>query len=242
MAGIELKLGERLEILREEKRAVSVIEMITTAGRLVISEPMSGTNRLPVKKDDKLSLYIFRESGMLTCTVTAENIFKERGLVFIEVEIRSKISRYQRRDFVRFDTLLPVSVWPLAGVPNADRLSDAEAVALLADRKLSGAANKDGMIGGFTLDISGGGLRYFSKEMMELGAVGSCEVFLDDGNRVSAAMRIVRCERDLYEGKYIMGAKFIGIEESLRNRIIKYIFAEQLKRRQQEKRLSEEDS
>jgi c-di-GMP-binding flagellar brake protein YcgR len=33
-----------------------------------------------------------------------------------------------------------------------------------------------------------------------------------------------------------MGARFIGIEEALRNRIIKYIFGEQLKRRQEARR------
>ena len=237
MPSYDLKLGERLELIRDDKRAVSVIETITPQGRLILSEPMCGTNRLPVRKDDKLSLYIFRDSGMLTCAVTIEEIIKERGLLFIEVEIRSKISRYQRRDFVRFDTLLPVSVMPLTGVENQENLSDKEAVNLLVDRKLSGHVAEEDMIGGFTLDISGGGLRFFSKDKLESGAVAWCEVFLTDADRVTAEMRIVRCERDLYEGKNIMGAKFIGIEEALRNRIIKYIFSEQLKRRQEARRL-----
>jgi c-di-GMP-binding flagellar brake protein YcgR len=236
---LELKLGERLEILRDDKRAVSTIEMITSKGRLVLSEPMCGTGTLPVKKGDKLYLYIFRESGMLTCAVTAEKIFKDRGLIFIEVEIRSKISRYQRRDFVRFDTLLPMSVLPIKGVENLNMLDDKAVVKAIVDRKLKGLFKDEDRIGGFTLDISGGGMRFFAKQMLEYGSAADCEVFLDDGNKISAAGRIVRCERDLYEGKFIMGAKFIGIADSLRDKIIKYIFAEQLKRRQAAKRLKD---
>jgi c-di-GMP-binding flagellar brake protein YcgR len=233
----ELKPGERLEVLREDKRAVSVIEMITAGGRLVISEPMVGLGRLPVKLHDKLNLYIYRDSGMLSCAVTAEKFLKERGMTFIEVEIRSKLSRYQRRDFVRFDTLLPVFIDPLTGVENAGGMSDTEAVRLVGDRKLSGTAAGEEALGGFTLDISGGGMRFFLNRMLELGSVAGCEILLDDANRITATMRVIRCERDLHEGQNIMGARFIGIQEGLRERIIKYIFAEQLKRRQMARRL-----
>ncbi|MDR0293655.1 MAG: flagellar brake domain-containing protein, partial [Oscillospiraceae bacterium] len=186
MPEYELKLGEKLEILRDDRRAVSTIEAITPEGRLVISAPLSGTDRLPVKKDDKFRIYVFRDSGMLTCTVTAENILRERGLTYVEVEIRSKIERNQRRDFVRFDAILPMSVVPLTGMPGAERLSDTEAVHLLVDRRLSGTAGKDEAIGGFTLDISGGGMRFFSKKMLQLGTVGSCEVYLEETDRITA--------------------------------------------------------
>jgi|GEM_PF-2363255 len=236
----ELKPGERLEVLRDDKRAVSVIEMITKSGRLVISEPMIGSGRLPVKANDKLSLYIYRESGMLSCTVTAEKFYKERGLTLIEVEIRSKLSRYQRRDFVRFDALLPVSVWPLPGVEDPERMSDKEAVQIIADRRIKGTAAESELIGGFTLDLSGGGMRFFAGKMLDLHSIADCEVFLDDGERIVAVARIIRCERDLYEGKVIMGAKFIGIADHLRERVIKYIFSEQLKRRQAARRLRDE--
>jgi c-di-GMP-binding flagellar brake protein YcgR len=214
-----------------------MIEMITPEGRLVISAPMRGTGHLPVRVGDVMSLYIFRDSGMLTCTVTAEDIFEDRGLKYIEVEIRSKISRYQRRDFVRFETLLPVSVWPLNGVGDPDSLSDKEAVQLLIDRRMKDVPEEDEILNGFTLDISGGGLRFFGKRMIEHGTLGTCEVFLTDDDKVTAQARIVRCEHDQFEGKSIMGAKFIGIAEPLRDKIIKYIFEEQLKRRRAAQRV-----
>lgn len=234
MPDYDLKLGERLEVLREDKRGISDIQMITPEGRLVISEPMMGTKRLPVKKNDTLRLCYFRSSGMLSCVVTAERLFKEKGLCLIEVEIRSQVNRNQRRDFVRFDTLLPASILPLTGVPDVEQISDEAGVRLLVDRRLAGADNPDDAIGGFTMDISGGGMRFVSKQPLELGSLADCSIYLNDNDKVTAAIRIVRCEIDHDPnsgGKYFLGAKFIGIEESLRNRIIKYIFNEQLKRR-----------
>jgi c-di-GMP-binding flagellar brake protein YcgR len=237
MAGFKLELGERLEVQREDRRAVSAIEMITPEGRIVISEPMSGTNRLPVYKGDKLGIFVIRGGGMLSFTVTAEEVVRERGLTFIEVEIRSKITRLQRREFVRFETLLPISVIPLSDAKQGKDLSDREAVAAVTDRRLSGMTKEDEIIGGFTLDISGGGLRFFCKRILEVGTVVCCEVLLDDGDKVSATARIIRNERNLHEGNVIMGARFIGISEPLREKLIKYIFSEQLKRRREAKRL-----
>jgi c-di-GMP-binding flagellar brake protein YcgR len=228
---VELRPGERLEVLREERRGVSVIEMISKNGRLVISEPMIGSGRIPVKKHDKLHLCIYRDSGMLSCVVTAEDFIKEGDLTLIEVEIRSKLSRYQRRDFVRFDALLPVRVFLLRDVENQQTLTDTEAVGLVSERMIAGLIDDRDAIEGITLDISGGGMRFVLPIMLEYESIMRCEVLLDNESKVSATSRIIRCERDLYEGQNIMGARFIGIEEMLRERVIKFIFAEQLKRR-----------
>jgi c-di-GMP-binding flagellar brake protein YcgR len=231
MPGVELKLGEKLEIMREEKRAVSTIESITKNGRMIISEPMHGLGRLPLKKNDKIDISVFRESGILAFAATAERIIQERGLTFIELEIRSKINRHQRRNYVRFDTVLPMSVSPLYD-QDALQLTDRELVTRLTSRRLSDTPIPEGeLIGCTTLDISGGGVRFFCKNELVKGASGDCEILLKDGSLIEASMRILRCEHELYEGHYVMGAKFIGIQEALRERIIKYIFSEQLKQR-----------
>jgi c-di-GMP-binding flagellar brake protein YcgR len=227
---VELKLGERLEVLREEKRAASVIEMITPQGRLVISEPMHGLGRLPVKKNDMLNMSVFRGSGILSFTATAERVFTERGLTFIEVEIRSKVSRHQRRNYVRFDTMLPMTALPLY-TANAEHLSDKEAVGMLAARRLAGTPNSEDILSCTTLDISGGGVQFICKIELPRGTISDCGILLKDGTKAEASMRVLRSEYDLNEKQYTMCAKFIGIQETLRERIIKYIFNEQLRQR-----------
>jgi c-di-GMP-binding flagellar brake protein YcgR len=231
LTGVELKLGERLEVLQGDRRAASMIETITPKGRLVISEPMYGLGRLNVKKNDTLNLSVYRETGILTFTATAENIINERGLIFIEVEIRSKVSRHQRRNYVRFDTMLPVTIIPLFE-PGIESAGDREAVGKLAERRLSGKAPEpDEIFIGFTLDISGGGLRFFNKRELARGTAADCSIVLQGNEKIEASVRILRHEYDIQEGNYIMSAKFIGIQEVLRERIIKYIFAEQLRKR-----------
>jgi c-di-GMP-binding flagellar brake protein YcgR len=200
---------------------------------------MMGTNLLPVYKGDKLNLTFFQGSGMFNFTVTVEDIIKERGLTYLEVEIRSEISRLQRRDFVRLDTILPIAITPLPDVEHGKGLSDTEAVGIITDRRLAGDISEDEVVGGFTLDISAGGVRFFCKKPMEINSVADCDVFLEDGDKITASIRMILCERDLHEGNVVMRARFIGIAESLRDKIIKHIFAEQLKRRRAEKRLQD---
>jgi c-di-GMP-binding flagellar brake protein YcgR len=230
MAGFELKLGDRLEVLREDRRAASMIETITKDGRLIISEPMYGLGRLPVKKNDVLTLSVFRETGILSFTATAEKIHAEKGLTFIEVQIRSKVNRHQRRNYVRFETMLAMTVVPL-GQAGEDQMSDKEAVGLLTTRRLAGTPGNEDILTTTTLDISGGGVRFFCGKQLPRGAVADCEVTLTGGNKITASIRIQRIEHERHEGKCIMGAKFIGIQEVQREQIIKYIFAEQLRKR-----------
>jgi c-di-GMP-binding flagellar brake protein YcgR len=230
MAGFELRLGDRLEVLWDDRRAASMIETITPEGRLIISEPMYGLGRLPVKKNNVLVLSVFRETGVLSFTVTAERIIQEGELTLIEVQIRSKVSRHQRRNYVRFETTLPMTAIPLYKA-NEDQISDREAVGLLTARRLAEKPRKEDILAGTTLDISGGGTRFSCTKELLRGAVADCEINLTDGSKITASIRILRVEHERHEGKSVMGAKFIGIQEVLREQIIKYIFAEQLRKR-----------
>jgi c-di-GMP-binding flagellar brake protein YcgR len=236
MAGFDLKLGDRLEVFKDDKRAASMIETITPGGRLVISEPMYGLGRLPVKNNDLLTISVFRETGLLSFTATAEKIYYDNNLTFIEIEIRSKVTRNQRRDYVRFETMLKMIVKPLYR-SGSDMIGDKEAVGLLATRRISGEViDADGILSCMTLDISGGGARFFGRKELPRGTVADCEIILSDGGKIDACIRIIRNEQERHNGSVIMGARFIGIQEVLRERIIKYIFAEQLRQRKKANR------
>jgi c-di-GMP-binding flagellar brake protein YcgR len=226
----DLKPGERLEVLREEKRGVSDVQALTAGGRLVISEPVHGEGRLPVNEGDLLRLFYCRPFGLLSCTVTAERIYQEDGVPLIEAEIRSQIRRQQRREFVRFETALPVSVIPLAEITESE--DDHSDALLIADRKLAGPMWEDMTVKGFTWDISGGGLRFTVGQKLSPGTLAACTVDLGDGNPVDAGIRVIRCEDDMEDRRrFIISAKFIGIDDSQRGKIIRYIFDEQSRRK-----------
>lgn len=234
--GLNLRLGDRLEVLMGDKRAVAVVEETTPKGRLIITAPLSGTSRVLLSKREKLNVFAFQGSGILNFSVTVEGFSKENGMDYVEVEVCSKVNRLQRRDFVRYDTLLPITIVPLIDGEAGRELSDNAAVTAVADQRLSGKAEEEEKLSGFTLDISGGGLRFFCKKTFEMDSVFDCDVYLDDGDKISASMRIMRVEHEKYDGNTIMGARFIGIADTLRERLIKYIFNEQLKKRRTERR------
>ncbi len=230
MPDYDMKLGERLEVLRGEKRGVSDIQAFTTAGRVVISEPMHGEGILPVKEGDMLRLFYYRPFGMLSCIVTAERVYEERELTLIETELRSQVTRYQRREFVRFDAILPVRILPLVTAIESDGLDEETVTRLLADRTLTEPLRGEDALKGVTLDISGGGLRFICGQKIEVGTLAACAVFLTDKISVDANIRIVRSETDP-EDRATASAKFIGMDDDRRGKIIRYIFEEQSRRK-----------
>ncbi len=220
MPDYDLKLGERLEVLRGDRHGVSNIQAFTKSGQVIISEPMHREAYLSVQEGDLLNLFYYRPFGMLSCVVTAERVYRDAELGLIETEIRSQISRHQRREFVRFETLLPVTVVPLVASAETNGINEDMAVRLLTDRLLTEA--HENALEGITLDISGGGLRFTCPKKLIPGTLAACIVSLNDTESVCANIRAVRSEAGL-DGQFIIGAKFVGISDSRRGKIIRYI-------------------
>lgn len=121
-----------------------------------------------------------------------------------------EIKKIQQRSFVRIDTMLHVNF----------KIFD---------------TNQDNSppINAMTKDISGGGLRIIYKHSIKLGARLQISFNIPDIGAVETLGEVMRVdklddERDLYG----IGIKFLNMPESLRSKIIKFIFKKQLEYRQ----------
>lgn len=127
-------------------------------------------------------------------------------LPLLEVIKPSEVKRIQRRNFVRFDVKLPLKVGLLAENLN----------------------NPLAEICAKTIDISGGGLSFISKDKFEKDGEITLEIELPDMGLVNAVGKVVRVgKKENNNNEFIYSVGFIFIDEFDRDKIVKYIFNKQ---------------
>jgi c-di-GMP-binding flagellar brake protein YcgR len=230
----ELGLGERLEITIGEKRCVSDIQELVKEGVLILSAPTYRGVAVPLREGDLLHVTFYRTGGMFSFMARLRRRFQERALALIEVEMCSPISKYQRRDFVRLETVLPVSVRVLAAPEQFAGRTVEEMLQQICDRRYEGLPRPlrpgERVYACHTVDLSGGGARFVAEEVFEKDALLECTFSLKRRGALTVDGCVVRVTEQSSEGpRYCASVQFVNIEERLRRNIIKYIFGEQSK-------------
>ncbi len=230
----DLSLGERLDVLIGERRCISNVQEITREGTLIISAPTFRSVTVPIREGELVNVVYFRQSGMFSFVAALLRRFVSGELEFCEIEIKSPISKYQRRDFVRFETVIPVKVSVLADADVLAKMSIEETLKVIFDRRYMGLPrpNESEADECLSLDISGGGIRFASKEPYEKNTLLECTLEFQKDDSMTVDVLVVRSEQPLKGEPHRIGAQYVNIEERLRRRIIKYIFEEQVKERQ----------
>ncbi len=230
----DLTLGERLDVIIGERRCISNVQEITRAGNLVISAPTYRSVIVPIPDGELVNVVYFRQSGMFSFVAALLRRYNDGNIELCEIEIKSPISKYQRRDFVRYDTVLPVRVSMLADAETLSGMSIEETLRRIFDRRYMGMPREGDYPSEdcLTLDISGGGLRFSARESYEKNCLLECTVTFSDEEEITVDALVMRAEEARNGLPWRIGVQFVNIEERLRRKIIKYIFNEQVKERQ----------
>ncbi len=227
----QLILGERVDVAIGEKKCISSVQEITEAGTLILSCPMYRSALIPLPEGELLHIIYYRPSGMFSFVALSTRRFREGALDLIEVELKSPISKYQRRDFVRFDTVLPVSVRLIASTDHIAERSLEDTLRLLYDQRYVGIPRPllpgEEIYKCYTIDISGGGARFSTEEHFEVGSLLECSFALRDGLDVTVDAQTVRADSDIATGRCRVSTRFVNMDERIRRKIIKYIFDRQ---------------
>lgn len=229
----DLTLGERLDVIIGERRCVSNVQEITRAGTLIVSAPTFRSVVVPIPEGELINVVYFRQSGMFSFVAALLRRFHDGNIELCEIEIKSPISKYQRRDFVRYDTVLPVRVSLLANAETLSNMSIEETLRRIFDRRYMGMPRE----GDYpteeclTLDVSGGGLRFSSRHSYEKNSLLECTVTFSEEDELTVDALVMRVEESERGMPWRIGVQFVNIEERLRRKIIRYIFNEQVKER-----------
>ncbi len=226
---IELEAIDR--VLQEDgsyqrKKFDSKVVDVIDEDRLEILMPMEQTKLVLLPLNGEYDIHFFTTKGLFQCLVRVVNRYKNGNLYLLEIELISNLQKYQRREYYRYSCMIPISY---------RLLTNAEKIAL--ESKKNVLFDELPMIESQIVDISGGGIRFISKDTADINDMIYTEYALSNGKRfkhVAKILAVKPLDNPTKDAKYEFRCQFVDILNGEREMIIRYIFEEERKKRKRE--------
>ena len=190
---------------------------ITDDGKIEILMPMEKQKLVLLPVDGEYDVCFFTSGGMYRVNVRIVDRQKINRTYIVVAELITNIHKFQRRDYYRFNCVIDMAVREMSYEESKafrDGLPD-----LVSD---------EGMTRGVIVDISGGGLRFVSRQPYRAGAILIMEFLLPISEIETpfrlAAKVMYSGEIENRESEYENRVKYEFIDKNTREEIIKYIF------------------
>lgn len=201
-------------------------------GHLVIAMPVEAGKLVLLPVGVRYDLIFTTKAGRYRAEASVVQRYKKDNVFMLEVELKSELEKYQRREYYRYPCLSDMVYYELT--EKEMEVGDADAIFM----KLR--ENDDYLFrerGGCMLDLSGGGIRFASYEQIAIGSPLLIEIFLENESMSKHYFilgTVVGNDRNQNEGGYEfeIRVKFVIKDDSVRENIIRYIFEEERKTRQ----------
>lgn len=206
-----VSIGEKIEVEIEKGdssylRLKSEIINLLNDDTIIIASPIYQGKIYTLIHGSKTNIVINKKNtGKFYFAV--ELIKKERkdNLFLLHMKKISDISKLQRRSYYRLKLLINIKI------------------EIIQDGNIQKSFDC------ITKDISGGGLRFVSKEKIELENTVNCIIPLER-EKVSVTGEVIRCKSIPDSmNNYDIGIKFISIDSNVRSKIISFVFNQQRK-------------
>ncbi|ADG82372.1 flagellar brake protein [Thermincola potens] len=198
---IEIEVNFSLGINKFKSRVEGITEK-----NLVVAAPMVNRQIVPLKIGTQVTVSYLDNAALYTfdTVVLATDL---KPVPTLTLDKPYNIKRVQRRNFVRIDAKIPMTFCLLK--ENLEKNSD--------------------FYYATTIDISGGGIMFSTENPLHLGDLLEIHMAFPDGVNVLAIGKVVRVIKNGQgdQQMYSVGIEFNIIEESERDKIIRYIFNQQ---------------
>lgn len=253
-----LKLGDKLNLKQVEtssnKEYSSKLIDLKKDDKLIITMPIVNEKIILLNSGAKYSITFYTGKGLFICLGVLKKRYKMNNIYVAEVKLVEKLKRVQRRQYFRVACLNPMKLYytheviiesimgKLRESNTAYGYTDMQLRIRAIERLLSSDRNEGTqfvkMKKAVITDISGGGLRFKTKEPIE-----SEEVYLvfeiDDGKKIIHAFGkmiesiLMEHPRNLYDNRL----KFTEISSLDREEIVRYVLNKERILRQKEKEI-----
>lgn len=232
--------GDKVEMTASEKvilpdgtegtsRYMTMVTDVSENNILEIAMPMEKTKLVLLPVDGEYHVCFFTGAGMYTGTVKIVDRQKRESTYVLVAELISELTKSQRREYYRLNCIIEMA---------AKKISENEVHAI--GKNLGHLISQEDFCKGVIVDISGGGLRFVSKKCFETGTNLYLKFALpigDEERELELAAKVVTSgpvgkQKDEYENR----VKFLYLENTMREEIIKYIFDVERKNRKNGKR------
>ncbi len=248
MATYSVSIGDKVDVLRQIRKKNDE-EKVKTLGSKVIDVmdevtlklimPMDKTVTIPLEVDEECLMYFYTVYGVLQARTVVKDRFFEGSLAVIVIELITELEKIQRRQYYRLQCSIATKLHVLTAEENKE-LKNFEGTGKLIKEHKSKYINlvaentllwEDCII----IDLSGGGVKYISDKERKQEELIIIELDLTIGKtnyKYHILMSIISCERKSVESnKYEVRGVFLGISDSYRDTIVRFIFEEERKNR-----------
>lgn len=193
-------------------------------GRIEIVMPMEKQKLILLPVDGEYDVCFFSNGGMYKANVRIVDRQKINNTYIVVAEMTTNLHKYQRREYYRFNCIIDMAV---------REMNEQEIKAF--SNGLAYLIEEAEMARGVIVDISGGGLRFVSRQPYQSGNLLLMEFSLPvmgvEKEFFVAAKVIYSGEIEKRESEYENRVKFEFISNTTREEIIKYIFDAERKNR-----------
>ncbi len=215
----DLKLGEKLEVSVIDNSGKNLspyypvkLQHINDNDTIEIDVPMINAQSVYFRKQTLVQVVIISKEGIhsFNARVLAVN---NDNIPVVVLNRESEIIKIQRRSYYRLECSCIVRYRPYK-LPIF-------------------GTNEDPFKTTRTIDLSGGGMCMLSKEKIDKTNFLECVIILEKDVEISAIGKVVSVKKDdtVQSNNWKVGIQFQRISEKARERVINFIFQEQLKLR-----------
>lgn len=239
---VEMRIKQKVENADKNKEKLKVYKSqvvdFMDNGNLLLSMPTEGGRLVLLPLGIRFEIVFFSNGGMYRTIGVIKERYKKDNMYIIEVELKSELEKFQRREFFRYPCTLDLRYFILseeeAGMETVEEIF----------RSLRDEHFNEKIEIGILVDLSGGGTRFRTQRVIRDTDVLLLELQLKDENASNqyylVADVVESYKVDTAQGKmYEVRVKFQMKDNRIREEIIHYIFEEERRRRCSEKNSTE---
>lgn len=225
------KIDTRLSVDPDKRPEVYGSQVLDEApnDRIYASMPVRGGTIVPLNVGQKFKATFYSNGGLQRCEVVVTGRYKRDGFFWVELEQTTVLQKVQRREYYRLEKRTPIKY----------RIIDGEELEMIRKGNAyfpdeTGLVWKDAIM----IDLSGGGIRFVSVHSEQKGSFVEVQFDIQKEEEVEivyAYAELLRSERNTNNNTiYDHRIMFWKMDNGMREKIIRYIFSEQRKRRSQQ--------
>ena len=235
------------DFIHKKKYASQLLDIIDL-DKIKVSMPISKGRITPLAVGEEYILYIYTSKGIYMSRVLAQSRDHEKKIFVMIFKILNDFVKVQRRQYYRLNINFDVEFHLYTSVELKvyrtlfeDQVLSEEEKGKLIDLLID--SQEENISKGLVLDISGGGMRFQSKDQLKKDDFINLHFSLDTNsitkeyNIQAVVIESSKSYNKIYDDKnvYENRVQFMNISKEDRENIVRFIFYEQRKQRQREK-------
>ena len=212
----------------EVKTYYSLVSEIIDEDRLKITMPLEGGRVVPLPVNGRYSASFYTENGLYQARLIIVDRYKEDNIYMLVVELTSDLVKFQRRQYYRLGCTLDIKY---------KKIEDEEQE-FYEDQTSEEYENLEDCMEGTAVDISGGGMRFVSNELLESDSNIYVVVDIQYDNvckRYGLNAKVIKSTPlERRSDKFEHRVEYCNIDGKVRESLIRYIFDEERRQRKKE--------